>query len=114
MTGAYGIRFPYCPAFFLHPPLKAQPERPLNYGPLTLSLGLQYESKRRTESWIGAQSAWMGDITLLNAQIEYKTPQFSVYLRGANLLDFDYARAYGYPEPGFQATLGAKIALNTP
>ena len=82
--------------------------------PLTLSLGLQYESKRRTESWIGAQSAWMGDITLLNAQIEYKTPQFSVYLRGANLLDFDYARAYGYPEPGFQATLGAKIALDTP
>lgn len=67
-----------------------------------------YESKRRTEAWMSAKSAWLGGIFLLDAEIEYHIPHFTAYLRGTNLTDYNYARSYGFPEPGFQLTIGAK------
>ena len=70
-----------------------------------------YESKRRTEAWMSAKSAWMGGIFLLNAEIEFHIPHFAAYLRGTNLTDYNFARSYGFPEPGFQLTVGAKYTL---
>ena len=70
-----------------------------------------YESKRRTEAWMSAKSAWMGEIFLLDAEIEFHIPHFTAYLRGTNLTDYNYARSYGFPEPGFQMTVGAKYTM---
>lgn len=87
----------------------------LTYTPIeeiAISLRAQYESKRRTEAWLSSKSAWLGDIFTLDAQIDYKTPYFTAYIRGTNLLDYDYARSFGYPEPGFQLFFGGKIALH--
>ena len=67
-----------------------------------------YESKRRTEAWMSAKSAWLGGFFILDAEIEYHMPHLTAYIRAANLTDYNYARAYGFPEPGFQLTVGAK------
>lgn len=78
---------------------------------LKISLRGQYESKRRTESWLGASVAWLGNVYLLDAEIEYKMEHFSAYLKGTNLLDYNYLRNYGFPEAGINFQLGAKIIL---
>lgn len=88
----------------------------LSYQPLPqlkLSVRAQFESKRRTEAWMSASSAWLGSVFLLDAQIDYITDHFSAYIRGSNLTDYNYARAFGYPEPGFQLFVGAKIKIDT-
>ncbi|MBQ9394488.1 MAG: TonB-dependent receptor plug domain-containing protein [Proteobacteria bacterium] len=78
---------------------------------LKFTIGGQYESKRRTEAWLSTKSAWMGQIFLLNAEIEYKLENVYLYLRGTNLTDYNYARAFGYPEPGFELMLGANLTM---
>lgn len=88
----------------------------LSYQPLPqlkFSVRTQFESKRRTEAWMSASSAWLGSVFLLDAQIDYITDRFSAYIRATNLTDYDYARAFGYPEPGFQLFVGAKIKIDT-
>ena len=76
---------------------------------LRLSVGMQFESKRRTEEWTSSRYAWLGNIYLLNAEVEYHIEHFSIWLRGTNLTDYNYARSIGYPEPGINVTLGAKV-----
>ena len=86
----------------------------VHYAPidaLKFTVSGQYESKRRTEAWLSNKYAWMGDVFLLGAEIEYQMDHFSMYLRGTNLLDYNYSRAFGYPEPGVNVVLGAKIVL---
>ena len=78
---------------------------------LKFTLGGQFESKRRTEAWLTTHYAWMGNVFLLHAEIEWQIEHFSLYLRGTNLADYNYSRAFGYPEPGFNLTLGAKVSL---
>ncbi len=77
--------------------------------PLRLTLAAQFESKRRTEAWLTSKTVWMGNVFLISAEIEYHIQHFSMYLRGTNLTDYNYSRAYGYPEPGFNIMLGAKV-----
>lgn len=87
----------------------------ISYTPVesvTLSLRGIYESKRRTEAWQSSKSAWLGDIFTLDAQIDYKTEHFTAYVRGANLLDYNYSRSFGYPEPGFQLFVGGTVAID--
>ena len=76
---------------------------------LRFTIGGQFESERRTEAWLSTKYAWMGNVYLLDAEIEYKLEHVNFYLRGTNLLDYNYQRAFGYPEPGVNVTLGAKI-----
>ena len=86
----------------------------VHYAPidnLKFTVGGQFESKRRTEAWLTTKYAWMGNVFLLNAEIEYQIDHFSMYLRGTNLTDYNYSRAFGYPEPGFNLILGAKVSL---
>ena len=83
----------------------------LSYTPLpslTLRLRGQYESKRRTEM---PKTTWLGNIFLLDAEAAWQIESFSAYIRASNLLDYNYARAFGYPEPGFNLTIGARISL---
>lgn len=77
--------------------------------PLRLTLAAQFESKRRTEAWLTNKTVWLGNVFLVSAEIEYHIQHFSMYLRGTNLTDVDYSRAYGYPESGFNIMLGAKV-----
>ena len=84
----------------------------LHYSPidnLRLTIGCQFESKRRTEAWMSANYAWLGNVFLLDAEIEYKLEKVSLYLRGTNLTDYNYQRAFGYPEAGVNVMLGAKL-----
>lgn len=86
----------------------------VSYSPLEglkISVHGQYESRRRTESWLGASVAWLGHVYLLDAEIEYQMEHFSAYLKGTNLLDYNYQRNYGFPEAGIGFQLGAKIIL---
>ncbi len=76
---------------------------------LTMTLGTQFESKRRTQAWMTKKTAWLDNIFLLNAEIEYQIDHFSIYLRGTNLTDYNYSRTIGYPEAGINVMLGAKI-----
>lgn len=87
----------------------------ISYTPIdsvTLSLRGVYESKRRTEAWLSSKSAWLGGIFTLDAQVDFKTAYFTAYIRGTNLLDYNYARSFGYPEPGFQLFVGATIGID--
>ncbi len=77
---------------------------------LKLTLGTQFESKRRTEAWMGSKYAWLGNVILLNAEVAYQFEHFSMYLVGTNLTDYNYARTLGYPEPGINVVLGVKAA----
>ncbi|MCL2325231.1 MAG: hypothetical protein FWC40_01820 [Proteobacteria bacterium] len=86
----------------------------LSYSPLpslTLSLTGQYESKRRTEVQRLSNPVWLGAIFLLDAEVAWQHESFSAYIRASNLLDYNYARTFGYPEPGFNLTVGARIHL---
>lgn len=87
----------------------------LHYEPiadLKFTIGGQYESKRRTEAWLSSKFAWMGDVFLLNAEIEYKLDRVFLYLRGSNLTDYNYSRSFGYPEPGYNISFGAKLTMD--
>ena len=87
----------------------------LHYSPLDnlrITVGCQFESKRRTEAWLSTKYAWIGNVFLLDAEVEYKLENVSLYLRGTNLLDYNYQRAFGYPEPGVNVTLGAKLVYD--
>ncbi len=84
----------------------------VHYSPideLRFTLGVQFESKRRSEAWMSSSYAWLGNVFLLNAEVEWHIEHFSMYLRGTNLTDYNYTRAVGYPEPGFELMLGGKI-----
>ena len=84
----------------------------LSYSPLSnlrLAIHIQYESERRTEAWMNSSYAWVGDIFLLGAEIEYQMEHFSILFKGTNLTDYNYMRAIGYPEEGFDLSLAAKF-----
>ena len=76
---------------------------------LRLSIQTQYESKRRTEAWMNSNHAWLGDVILLNAEIEYQMEHLSLLIKGTNLTDYNYMRAVGYPEEGFDLSLSARF-----
>lgn len=78
---------------------------------LSFAIKAQYESKRRTETWMSANHAWLGDVFLLGAEITWTSEQFTAYIRGSNLLDMDYSRSLGFPEAGWNLSIGAKIWL---
>jgi len=85
----------------------------VHYSPienLRFTVGAQFESKRRTEAWMSSKYVWLGNIFLLNAEIEWHIEHFSMYLRGTNLTDYNYSRAVGYPEAGFNIMLGGKVS----
>ena len=76
---------------------------------LRLTLGASFESKRRTEAWMSTKYAWLGSVFLLNAEVEWHTEHFALYVRGTNLTDYNYMRAIGYPEEGVNVMVGGKV-----
>lgn len=87
----------------------------ISYAPIdavTISVRAIFESKRRTEAWLSSKSAWLGNIFTLDAQVDFRLPYFTAYIRGTNLFDYNYSRSFGYPEPGFQLFVGGTVAID--
>lgn len=79
---------------------------------LTLGANFLYESSRLSDDWTGTAYRRLGAIYLLGAFVEYALGGVTLSFRANNLLDMHYQRAFGYPEPGRNFFLGAKISLD--